>query len=139
MPLPPLVHYVTEQDYRAHFEGAYCRGPITTFDGYRVRFRKDQFGHCFFESVNVKDDTFSRPRAERIDWIGAALTDGTVEMRVGWDNRKKRPAKDRRVAIVAGDFVVIIRLRLRRKAEFVTCFVANPRSLAQIRTNPIWT
>lgn len=138
MAYPPLVHYGTEQEYRAHFEGEYCKGTIPTFDGIAVRFRKRMFDHCFFESVHAKDDTFSLPRAERIDWIKAALQDASADIRVGWDNVRKRPATDRRVAIVKGNYVVIIRLDGPIKAEFVTAFVAEGRTVTQIRTNPKW-
>jgi hypothetical protein len=136
---PLLVHYATEQEYRAHFDRIYCRSPIQTFDGISVRFRKSQFYHCFFESVNAKDDTFSPRRAKRIDWIKAALEDPDAELRLGWDNKKKRPANDRRVAIVVGNYVVIIRIYRSKKAEFVTAFVAGQRTINQIRTNPLWT
>lgn len=136
---PPLVQYGTEQEYRNHFEREYCRGPIATFDGVQVRFRKGMFDHCFFESVVIKDDTFSNRRAERVDWIKAALQDPNAELREGWDNKKKRPAKDRRVAVVMGSYVVIIRIRPNNKADFVTAFVATGRTINQIRTNPIWT
>ncbi|MCH7881311.1 MAG: hypothetical protein IIB69_07005 [Proteobacteria bacterium] len=136
---PSLVLYQAEQDYRQHFAQVYCRGTIKTFDGIEVRFRRQQFGHCFFESVNSKDDTFSPQRAERIDWIKAALQDSNAELRLGWDNKKKRAANDRRVVIVVGDYVVIIRIYGEKKAEFVTAFVAGQRTIKQIRTNPIWT
>ena len=139
MAYPPLVHYVTEQEYRAHFWRMYCRGPIQTFDGIEVRFRKGQFYHCFFESVHAKDDTFSPRRAERIDWIMAALQDSGADLHVGWDNKKKRLANDRRVAIVMGNYVVIIRIQGACRAVFVTAFVADVRSLRLIRTNPVWT
>ncbi|PCI21808.1 MAG: hypothetical protein COB62_02510 [Piscirickettsiaceae bacterium] len=110
---------------------------ITTFDDIRVRFRKNQFSHCFFESVNTKDDTFSNQRAERIDWIKAVLEDKDAELRLGWDNKKKRAANDRRVALLADRYVVIIRIR-GKKAGFITAFIANERSIRKIRTNPLW-
>lgn len=138
MAYPPLVHYQTEQEYRSHFERVYCHGCIQTFDNIEVRFHKRQFDHCFFESVNVKDDTFSQLRAERVDWIKAVLEDPNAELRLGWDNEKKQPANDQRVAIVVGNYVVIIRLFRPTKAEFVTAFVAGPRTIRQIRTNPLW-
>ncbi len=137
MTLPPLVQYPTELEYRRHFEQVYCRGPIETFDGIQVRFRKGMFDHCFFESVNTKDDTFSPRRAERIDWIKAVLQDANAELREGWDNQKKRPARDRRVALVVNSYVVIIRIRGSR-ADFVTAFVATGNSIRKIRTNPLW-
>ena len=139
MAYPPLVQYQTELDYRRHFERVYCRGTIQTFDGIEVRFRKRMFDHCFFESVTTKDDTFSTRRAERIDWIKAALQDASAELRLGWDNKKKRAANDRRVVIVVGNYVVIIRLYRADRAEFVTAFVATQRTIRQIRTNPFWT
>ena len=83
---------------------------MQTFDGIEVRFRKQHFDHCFFESVVTKDDTFSQRRAERIDWIKAALEDPNAELWVGWDNKRKRPANDRRVVIVVQNYVVIIRV-----------------------------
>lgn len=138
MAYPPLVNYPTVQEYRVHFEQVYCQGLIQTFDNIEVRFYKRHFDHCFFESVNTKDDTFSQRRAERIDWIKAALEDPNAEHRVGWDNLKKRPANDRRVAIVVKNYVVIIRLYRPERAEFVTAFVANGRTINQIRTNPFW-
>ncbi len=139
MAYPPLIHYRNEREYRAHFERVYCQGPIQTFDRIKVRFRKRQFDHCFFESVVAKDDTFSQPRAERIDWIKAALEDANAELRIGWDNKRKCPANDRRVAIVVRNYVVIIRIYRRLGAEFVTAFVAGQRTITQIRTNPLWT
>ncbi|MGV6816915.1 MAG: hypothetical protein ACWA44_06550 [Thiotrichales bacterium] len=139
MAYPPLVHYATEQEYRAHFERVYCAGKITTFDGIAVRFRKRMFDHCFYESVQQKDDTFSAQRAQRIDWIRAALEDPNAELRLGWNNMKKQPAHDRRVAIVVDSYVVIIRIYNETRAEFVTAFVAGRRTITRIRTNPMWT
>lgn len=140
MPLPPLVIYNTEQEYRDHFERIYCQKTITTFDAIEVRFRKRNFDHCFFESVTNKDDTFSKQRATRIDWIKAVLEDSNAELRQGWDNKRKKTAANRRVAIVLRSYVVIIRINNERtRGEFVTAFVAEGRTITQIRTNPIWT
>ena len=138
MDYPPHVSYAKEADYRSHFERVYCQGPIKTFDSIQVRFRKKDFDHAFFESVRSKDDTFSRARAERIDWIKATLKDDRADLRVGWDNVRKQPAKDRRVAIVKGNYVVIIRLTRPQRAEFVTAFVATTRAIQQIRRSPKW-
>ena len=138
MQYPPLVHYATVAEYRAHFDRVYCQGPLTTFDAIKVRFRREQFDHYFFESVKARDDTFSRRRAERIDWVAVALVDPGAELRVGWDNHRKRPAPNRRVAIVVQDYVVVIRMVRAGWAELVTAFVADARTLAQIRTNPLW-
>lgn len=137
MAYPALVNYQTELEYRRHFERVYCQGTIQTFDGIKVRFRKQQFDHCFFESIACKDDTFSIKRAERVDWIKAVLEDENVELRLGWDNKKKRAANDRRVALVVDGYVVVIRIRGSR-ASLITAFVANSKSIEKIRTNPLW-
>jgi len=136
---PPLLKLKAPAEYRSIFETNYCREAITTFDSIEVRFRKRDFNHCFFESVKSKDDTFSFKRAERMLWIKAALQDKNAEMHVGWNNVKKKPAKNRRVAIVMGDYVVVIALKGQNKADFVTAFVANSTALRNIRTNPLWT
>ena len=136
MEYPPLLQDKTPAEYRSYFEATYCRGPITTFDGIEVRFRKRDFNHCFFESVAEKDDTFSYQRAERVLWIKAALQDPHAELYVGWDNKKKRLAKDRRVAIVVQNYVVVIRFTGAKSAAFVTAFVAEEDTLRKIRKAP---
>lgn len=146
MAYPCLVHYNTENAYREYFEATYCNSPIITFDGVSVRFRKRDFDHAFFESVRGKDDTFSTKRAERIDWIKHCLQDPNSDRYVGWDKQKKRYDRTRRVAIVMGNYVVVIRLqKCGTKAHFVTAFVADTPSrpgrlstIQQIRRSPRW-
>lgn len=142
MGYPALVLYQTEQEYRIHFERMYCRGELQCFEGIMVRFRKKDFAHCFFESSNrdgVKDQ-FSRQRAERIDWIKAALQDGQADIFVGWDRSKRRYDHSRRVTLVMGDYVVVIRLTGQKKAVFVTAFVADSAmTLDRIKGSPRWT
>jgi hypothetical protein len=128
-------------EYRAHYERVYCQGTITTFDGIAVRFRKSRFDHCFYESTqrNQMKDAFSILRAKRIDWITAALQDANAELHVGWDGKKKRYDRDHRVALVAGDYVVVIRLSGSLTAQFVTAYVADsPSTLAKIKGSPKW-
>ncbi len=146
MPAPPLVVYETAEQYRSHFERTYCRGSITTFDGIEVRFRKRHFGHCFFESSGrdrIKD-TFSRRRAERIDWIAATLRDPDAELYVGWNRDKRRYHPGRRVAILSGEFVVVIALTGEQAADFVTAYVLDSvrpgllSTLQMIRRGPRW-
>jgi len=72
-------------------------------------------------------------------WIKAALQDQNAELRVGWNNREKKPAPDRRVAIAGHDYVVVIRLTGEKEAQFVTAFIADQDGLEKIRTNPRWT
>lgn len=139
---PPLVQYASEAEYQKHFERTYCRALIPTFDGITVRFRKDMFTHIFYESSNrdgVKN-VFSTKRAERIDWIKAVLQDSKADLYVGWDNKKKSYDTCRRVALVLGNYVVIIRLLKDKKAVFVTAYLADSgRTLEMIKRGPKWT
>ena len=64
MPFPPLITYEDEEKYRKHFERIYCHEPVVTFDSIPVRFRKQDFYHAFYESIQGKDDTFSFKRAQ---------------------------------------------------------------------------
>ena len=140
---PPLLKLASEREYREHFYREYCSGALPTFDGIMVRFRKRDFDHAFFESSSPKskDDTFSDHsggRAERMDWVKSALGDPSADLRVGYDNRLRKKDESRRVAIVKGNFVVIIRLTDTKKAEFVTCYVAGTRTLQLIRKSSKW-
>jgi hypothetical protein len=144
---PPLLKLATAAEFRSHYEGTYCRCPIVTFDGIAVRFRKRHFNHCFFESTN-RDGTknlFSQKRAERIDWIRAALQDATAERYWGWDKNRRRYDRARRVTVVMGDYVVVIAITSPTTADFVTAFVADtpaspgrPSTIDQIRRGPKW-
>ncbi len=142
MEYPALVHYATEVEYREHYEKVYCRGPITTFDNIKVRFRKDRFDHCFFESTrrNGIKDQLSPTRTPRIDWIQATLQDPKADLFIGWDGKRKRYDKSSRVAVVVGNYVVVIRLTGADKAEFVTAYVADSDfTLERIKKGPKWT
>lgn len=140
---PALLDYATEEDYRQHYEYYYCNCRIYTFDGLRVYFPRRQFYHAFFESASRRSkdkSVFSRQRAERMDWIAAALQDGTADLYVGWNSKKKTYAYDRRVTIVYGNYVVVLQVRSdRASATFVTAFVGGPETLRRIRGNPRWT
>lgn len=118
-----------------------------TFDGIAVRFRKGQFCHCFYESSrrNRVKDVFSAKRAQRIDWIKAALQDPNSERYQGWDKRRGRYDARRRVALVMGNYVVVIALKGRKQADFVTAYVADtpatpgrPSTVEMIRRAPKW-
>lgn len=139
MPYPPLARYETEDQYRAHFERVYCTGKIVTFDGIPVRFKKNDFDHAFYESTLAKDDTFSRKRAHRIDWIKAALEDPKSEIYLGWNNKRKSYDRRRRVALVMRNYVVVIGISLKGNGRFITAFVADSsRTVRMIRQNPKW-
>ena len=138
---PPLVKYGSIAEYQTHYNSRYCSSSITTHDGILVRFRKTTFGHAFYESSKrdgVKDK-FSPARAERINWIRAALRDSSAEMYIGWNSKRKRHDKRRRVVFVKGDYVVIIRISGANKAEFVTAFVVDSATtLTKIKNSPKW-
>ena len=147
MSYPPFVCYTTEAEYRQHFQRVYCRGPIQTFDGIAVRFRKEAFDHCFFESSqrNRIKDKFSRKRAERVDWIKTALQDPNSERYQGWDRDRKAFDPNRRVTIVLSNYVVVIAMTGPKNANFVTAYVVDspsqpgrPNTLHQIRRGPKW-
>ena len=141
MEYPPFIYYETQTEYEDHFNKIYCRGPIDTFDGIRVRFRKSDFYHCFFESSkrNKIKDKFSIKRAEKIDWIKATLQDYNADLRVGWDSESKNYKLNRRVAIVRGSYVVIVQIKNDMKeAKFITAFIAENDSLQRILSGPKW-
>ena len=147
MSYPSLINYGTEAGYRLHFEKVYCKGTIETFDGISVRFRKNLFNHCFFESSrrDKNKDLFSIKRAERIDWIKTALLDKKSERYFGWDKKRKRYSKNRRVTIVMENYVVVIQLIGEKKANFVTAYMADTKgsdgsfsTIEKIRKGPKW-
>ncbi len=148
MPYPSLLGLSGEAQYRAHFETTYCAGPVFTFDGVEVRFRRSDFDHCCFESSrrDRSKDRFSRSRAERLDWIGAALRDPNAELFIGWDRNRKRYDPNRRVAVVMQNYVVVIAITGPNRADFVTAYLAEtqsqkparPSTLDRIRSSPKW-
>lgn len=141
---PPLVFYNTPSEYQTHYEEVYCRRTILTFDGIRVYFHKDQFGHAFYESSGRagEKDIFSHIRAQRIDWIKATLEHPNATLYAGWMKPTKTYDPRRRVAVIYGDFVVIISLGLGKdgslKANFKTSYQAD-NSIGKIKRSPIWT
>ncbi|MGR3319956.1 MAG: hypothetical protein ACUZ8O_15925 [Candidatus Anammoxibacter sp.] len=147
MPYPSLINYRAEAEYRLHFERVYCKGTIEIFDGISVRFRKNMFNHCFFESSrrDKNKDLFSIKRAERIDWIKAALLDSKSGRYIGWDGNRKSYSKSRRVTIVMENYVVVIQLIGEKKANFVTAYMADIKgrdggfsTIEKIRRGPKW-
>jgi len=143
VPAPAKVNYPTEDEYRRHFERVYCNEPILAFDGILVRFRKDDFDHCMYESTHrdgVKDQ-FSKERSERIDWIKATLENPAAELYQGWDSKRKCYLADRRVSVVYEEFVVVIQIlgnpRGSLRARFITAFLAD-NSIDRIKKGPKW-
>ena len=111
-----------------------------THDGIAVRFRKKGFEHIFYESTNrdhIKNK-FSKSRAERIDWIKTALEDSTLMAYVGWNKKKRRHDRKRRVVIANGCYVVVIHILGETKANHVTAYVAESETIAKIKEGPKW-
>lgn len=144
MKYPPFMKFKSESECRKYYINIYCQKPIYTSDKIPVYFSKDRFKHAFYESKNrdgIKD-TFSVIRAKRMKWIKATLTNPKSMLFKGWDRIKKAYDLKRRVAIVFGDFVVIISLTYTKKkkikGKFISCFLAD-NSINKILASPRWT
>lgn len=138
-----LLHLPDVVSYRQTFIDVYCdhAKPIITFDQIRVKFYPNMFEHAFYESVNrAKGDKsqFSYTRAQRILWIKETLEDPTSDLRVGWEKSKKTYDRSRRVAIVQGNYVVIIWIQNPALASFITAYEAD-NSIRKILQSPVWT
>ncbi|MBX3629267.1 MAG: hypothetical protein KF908_04995 [Nitrosomonas sp.] len=144
MPLPPLLHYGTASEYKHHYEHHYQRANIVTFDGIRVYFKPQKFGHAFYENSQRKKgpkDEFSPVRAQRMDWIKATLENPSARLYKGWNKEDKTYEENRRVSVVYDGFVVVIELSLNThgelKGNFITCYVAD-QSINRIVNSPEW-
>ncbi|KAF0178664.1 MAG: hypothetical protein FD164_2183 [Nitrospirae bacterium] len=139
---PPLVHYLTEDEYYQHFCNIYCnKGTVMTFDGIRVDFYPGNFKHAFRESANrQKGDksVFSSRRAQRIDWIKWALEHTTAELFRGWNKNIGTYDPERRVCIVVRNYIVVIQFKDIDRAFFITAYPADSDILRKIRNGPRW-
>ncbi len=117
-----------EEKMRELWYAEYCNSDIETFDGVKVRFYEDMFEHCFFESYNRREkdkSILSLNRLEKILWIKDTLQDNNAILKKGWNNQDKEYYTDRRVAIVKGNYVVVIRFTGYLKAKLVTAYEKN--------------
>ncbi len=138
---PPLLHLPSEADYRAHFDAHYVRNsPLTTFDGLRVRFYSNQFGHAFYTSSTRRGQkvAFDLTRAERMNWIGWALREPSLEL-----YRRVMPGgTTRRIALdLATPYLVVCELLTTdpTQAVFITAYVVTDLAiLPTVRGNPRW-
>lgn len=148
MQYPPLVKGLTVEQYRDRFERMYCRGPIETFDGIKVRFEKSDFNHCFFSSTrrNREKDKPDQNRLERIDWIKTSLEDPGADLRQSYNRNTKAYDPTRRLALVQRNYAIVIRIISPGHARFVTAFLADEKpmpgkmlsTVQMIRLNPKW-
>jgi len=119
---------LSEEDLRKIWRVEYCEQDIFTFDKVQVKFYEDMFDHAFFESSNrlEKDKSvLSLNRLEKIHWIKETLQDKDAILKKGWDTKNKVYFKDRRVAIVKENYIVIIRFTGLLKAKFITAYEKN--------------
>jgi len=119
---------IREAEMRKMWYNEYCISEIETFDSVKVKFYEDMFDHCFYESADRQENDksiLSLNRLEKMLWIKDALQDGDAILKKGWDNNNKNYYSNRRVAIVKGNYVVIIRFTGKFKAKLVTAYEKN--------------
>jgi len=131
------------EDYRKYYEENYCKKPIITFDHIPVYFHKNRFSHAFYESSDRRGakDVFSYIRAKRMSWIKFILKSKYAHILQGWDKRKKKYDPCMRVAYEYEQFVVVVRISLKKngrlKGNFITCYQAD-NSFKKIKKSPLW-
>lgn len=134
------AHMMGEVDLREIWRVEYCEQTIVTFDDIEVQFFDSMFDHCFYESDNRREkdkSILSLNRLEKIYWIKDALSDPEALLKVGWDSKSKSYTKSRRVALVKGNYVVIILLFSEKKARFITAYEVNEaENLEKIKRSP---
>lgn len=140
----PLLILKDIAEYHEHYKNNYCRDVITTFDGIRVYFSDQTFGHAFYRNSNNKNgpkDAFCRIRAERMDWIKITLASEDAVLFQGWNKHTKQHDQHRRVSVLLDDFIVVIEISMNKKGvlkgKFITCYVADV-SIEKVRQSPLW-
>jgi len=131
---------MTLDELKNLWEDEYCRKVIYTHDSIRVKFYPDMFDHVFYESDNrkAKDKSIlSYMRLEKMLWIKDVLMDKTALMFQGWNKDKKKYENNRRVSIVKDDYVVVIWIKNKYEAKFITAYEAD-NSKEKIMNSPIW-
>jgi len=133
---------LTEGEMRKIWDDEYCTQQIFTFDTIQVKFYSEMFDHCFYESANrqAKDKSvLSLNRLEKILWIKDTLQDPEALLKQGWDNKNKVYDNQRRVAMVKGNYVVVIAIYAEKKARFITAFqIDDDENLKDFMNGPDW-
>lgn len=133
---------LSEEQLRQIWQEEYCTQTIITFDAIRVRFYPEMFDHCFYESANRKEkdkSVLSLNRLEKIYWIKDTLQDATAILKQGWDKTNKTYDNMRRVAMVKGNYVVIILIYKEGNARFITAFqIDDEENLEKFLEGPDW-
>ena len=132
----------TEAELRKLWSDTYCVAPITTFDGIEVKFYSNMFDHAFYESADHKakdKSVLSLNRCEKMLWIKETLQDPAALLKKGWDNKTKSYDDTRRVAMVKGNYVVIILIYADKKARFIAAFqIDDDENLELFKNGPDW-
>jgi len=140
---PEFLELSTIDEYKEFYESNYCKKPIITFDDIPIYFAKNKFSHAFYESSDKRGskDIFSETRAKRMSWIKPILESKNATILQGWDKKTKSYKPCVRVAFEWEEFVVIVRLSLKRngniKGNFITCYLAD-NSIEKIKRAPKW-
>jgi hypothetical protein len=140
---PGLLILSCEMEYQVYYEEEYCKCPIVTHDGIPIFFPKHKFSHAFYESSDRRgaNDIFSDVRAQRMSWIKEILQSSTAALYQGWNKKKRAYDPCGRVAFEYEQFVVVVRLSLKKdgtlKGNFITCYQAD-NSLEKIKQSPLW-
>ena len=136
---------LSEEQLREIWRTEYCQTgtQIFTFDGVLVKFYEDMFDHAFFESESwhKKDKSIlSLNRCSKMLWIKDSLQDPDAVLKQGYDNKTKSYFDNRRVALVKGKYVVIIRFVKTKEAKFVTAYeIDNDENLEMFMNGPEWS
>jgi hypothetical protein len=102
----------------------------------KVVFPKDRFNHLFYDSISDHKDTFARDRAERINWIAAALRDRDAEIFYGWNRDKRQVDKTRLVFVAQDNYIVVVKMKNWNSGRIVTAYLAKPETLRKIKSKP---
>lgn len=131
---------LSEDELKEIWRIEYCQAVIKTFDGLIVQFFPEMFDHCFYESYNrkAKDKSIlSFNRLEKIYWIKDTLEDAEAVLKIGWDKKTKSYDNSRRVALVKGNYIVVIAIFSKTKARFITAYeVLDEKNLEKILKSP---
>jgi hypothetical protein len=107
-----------------------------------VKFHPEMFNHAFYESYNRQKrdkSILSLNRCQKILWIKDTLEDPSACLKQGWDRDKKRYVKERRVALVKNNYIVIIQLVTLKEARFISAYEVNDsQNVARILASPDW-
>jgi len=133
---------MSEDQLRKLWLNTYCLAPLTTWDGLVVSFTQDMFDHAFFESIDRREkdkSILSFNRCEKMLWIKDTLEDSEAILKVGWNTKTRTYDNSRRVALVKGNYVVVVRLIKSPNARFVTAFqIDDEGNLQKLLSGPDW-